>query len=330
MGKEHFRRTRADAAFTAAQRADARAALRVLEGSGLSLEAAARRAIQGRAALQRVTVDEAVERFLRVKLKRREHTYDWYETRLNVMRATFGARFMDEVSRAEFRAWIAALDVSDGTRANYTRASRALWRWAAAQEPPMAGPSPTEGMDATSSTRGKTPGFLSVAEVRAIMEAAVEWRPALALMLFGGVRVEEVAGKGKPPLTWRQVDVVGKVIHIPAECAKTGKARLIEGLPEAVWAWLGDPREDAEPICPGQAGSAVRWAKRFVKRKWPADALRHTFATYGLALGPGGDRVADWLGHDGGVRLLRAHYAGLARRAEADSYFALRPPETGQ
>lgn len=232
---------------------------------------------------------------------------------------------MDEVSRADFRSWLAGLDCTETTRAGYIRAARALWRWAAAQEPPLAGPPPTTGLSGNVSTRGTTIQFLTVPEVANLLTAATHWKPALALMLFAGVRVEEVAGEGKPPLTWRHFDVAEKVIRIPAECAKTGRARLLQGLPEAVWAWLGPARPDTERIAPGQSLNAVRWAQKRLGRAWPKNALRHTFATYAVAATGEPDRVAGWLGHEGGARLLHAHYAGLARRAEGEAFFAMRP-----
>jgi integrase len=258
MGKEHFGRTRVDAALSAAQRADARAALKLLEGSGLSLEAAARRAIEGKAAVRRVSMEVCADLFLRTKLVKREHTYDWYEARLRAVRDAFGEREMDSVTRAEFREWVAAMEVTASTRSGYVRAARALWRWAAAQEPPLAGPPPTTGMQASVSSRRRTKGFLTVPEVDAILSEAREWRPALALMIFAGIRIEEIAGKGKPPMTWREVNVVEKTIRVPGECAKIeGQPRLLQGLPDAVWAWLGTPRADGERICPGKSGSAT-------------------------------------------------------------------------
>ncbi len=328
MGKEHFGRTRVDRALSSAERADARAALKILEGSGLSLEAAARRAIEGKAALRRISVEDCADAFLRAKLAGvRPQTFDWLEVRLGAVRAVFGERRMDEVSRADFRAWLAEMPVTESTRSGYVRAARQLWRWAAAQEPPMAGPSPTEGLSGAATTRGRTVDFLTVAEVAGILAEASPWRPALALMLFAGLRVEELAGQGKPALTWRAIDPEQRCIRVPAECAKTGRARLLQDLPPTVWAWLGPRGEDAGRVCPGQSVSAVRWAKGRVERAWPTNALRHTFATYAVALTGEPDRVAGWLGHLGGSNLLHGHYAGLARRAEGEAFFALRPAE---
>lgn len=323
----HFGRQRKDRALSAQERADARAAFLLLQGSGLSLEAAARRALEGRAALQRITVEACADRFLRARLGScRDTTWGFYESKLNAVRDAFGARHMDEVSRAEFRAWLAGIGRTETTRAGYVRAARALWRWAAHQEPPLAGPSPTEGLSGSAGGKGGTVGFLTVAEVAGILAVPSAWRPALALMLFAGIRVDEVAGEGKPPMTWRAVSVVEKTIRVPGECAKVeGRARLLQGLPPAVWAWLGEPGGDASRIAPGHSLNAVRWAQKRLARKWPKNALRHTFATYAVALTGEPDRVAGWLGHEGGSRLLHACYAGLARRSEAEAFFALVP-----
>lgn len=328
----HFGRGRADRALSAGERADARAAIKILEGSGLSLEGAARKAIEGRSALSRISVEVCADLFLKARLGDcRDTTWGFYETKLQGVRDAFGKLFMDDVSRADFREWCAALEVTPTTRAGYVRAARALWRWAARQEPPLAGPSPTEGMSGTVSARGSTVGFLTVAEVAGILEEKSDWRDALALMLFAGLRVEEVAGEGKPAMTWREVDRVGKVIRVPGECAKvTGQARLLQGLPPAVWAWLGKGAPDSARICPGQSMNAVRWAQARLDRPWPRNALRHTFATYAVALTGEPDRVAGWLGHESGARLLNAHYAGLARKAEAVEFFALRPASSAK
>lgn len=320
-----FFRARKDRALSAVERSDARAALALLQGSGLSLEAAVRRALEGRAALRRITVEDATEKFLRARLGDcRDTTWGFYETKLQAVRDTFGTRQMDEVSRADFREWLAAMQVTPTTRAGYVRAARALWRWAARQEPPLAGPSPTEGLSGTVPAKGDTIGFLTVAEVAGILEKPSAWRSCLALMLFAGLRVDEVAGEGKPPLLWRSINVSEKTIRVPGECSKTGRARLLQGLPPTVWAWL-QPQADEVRICPGQSENAVRWCQPRLARKWPKNALRHTFATYAVALTGEPDRVAGWLGHEGGSRLLHGHYAGLARKAEAEAFFALRP-----
>jgi len=59
--------------------------------------------------------------------------------------------------------------------------------------------------------------------------------------------------------------------------------------------------------------------------KWPQDCLRHSFATYAVALTNNPGQVAIWLGHNGNPTMLYRHYRGLTTKAEADKFFALRP-----
>jgi integrase len=319
---------RIDFALSPALRADARAAFLLLQGTDISLEEAARRAVRGRRALRRILVSVAADEFVRSRLLagRRAWTVEWYEQKLKMFVAKFGARFFDEVDRSELHTWLNGLPVAIGTRAGIARAVRALWRWGLAQEPQLVAVDLTVGLKTTGPSNAGEAKFLTVPEVAQIMAAAGPYRSALALMLFGGVRPEEVAGWGKEPLRWRQVRVEDKVIRIPGEIAKTGKPRLIEELPAAVWAWL-EPQGDGVAVCPARARQAILAAQRAIEgADWPHDATRHTFATYAMAAASDAGQVATWLGHEGVPTMLHRHYRGLTDKASAAQFWDLRPP----
>lgn len=325
---------RSDFALSPAQRADAREALRLLTGSGLSLVDAAKRALYQKRAIKRISVESCADLFLRAKLTagKRAATVRWYEENLSRIVTEFGARDLDSVSRADFRTWLAELPTRKGndgraTRAALARCGRALWRWAAAQEPPMAGTDPTGGLEFSAPASAKTRGgVLTVAECRQILLGAGRHRAALALAIFAGVRPEELAGKNKPWLRWEHVNTEEHWIIVPEGIAKTGKKRAIEGLPSPLWAWL-----HAEPLRDNV--SPVNWrtlqetAKKLCGRKeWPHDALRHTAASYLLAHTQDAGKVANWLGHEDSPRMLHTKYFGLVRQAEAQEWIALVPP----
>lgn len=314
---------RIDFALTPAQRADAREALRILAGSNLTLTDAARRSVVGRRALRRVTVAVARDEFIHAKLGKRARTVEFYENKLKPVVEKFGEQGMDDIEREVFHNWLRKLGVSAGTRAGIVRASRALWNWALAQAPQLAAIDVTAGLDGTGPSNQGEAEFLTVPEVADIMAAAGPYRSALALLLFGGVRPEELAGRNKPRLLWRQVRPAERIIRIPADVAKTGKPRLIEGLPEAVWHWIV-PGNDRDPVSPGRTRQALDRAQTALARSWPHDATRHTFATYALAFTGDAGKVATWLGHEGNPTMLHRHYRGLATKAEADMYWALR------
>jgi hypothetical protein len=317
---------RRDFALTPEQRSDARVALAILEGTGLTLTAAAQIASGGRRAVEAVLVADAAERFNLhvVRSKLRARTLEWYEHHLRCIVAALGERPMPSITRAELLRWIASQPGSAGTRAGLSRCVRALWRWAAKQEPPLASADVVAGLDATGPGNGGEAGILTVPEARAIMAGAGAYRSALAALLFAGVRPEELAGRSKPPLLWRHVLTSERMIRLPAEIAKTGRARIIEGLPEAVWRWLV-PGQANEPISPGRTRQALERAQATMRRPWPPDATRHSFASYGLALTQDAAKVATWLGHEGAPGVLHRHYRALVTRAEADSYFGIVP-----
>lgn len=87
----------------------------------------------------------------------------------------------------------------------------------------------------------------------------------------------------------------------------------------------------------GMKGSAIKagrlsWdyvvedARKAVKPSalWPADVLRHSYATYWMAVHAHEGRLAEILGNS--PRIIQVHYKGLATQKEGQKYFAIRPP----
>ncbi|WP_404422978.1 tyrosine-type recombinase/integrase [Nibricoccus sp. IMCC34717] len=313
---------RKDFALTPDQKMDARTAVRILEGSGITLTQAAEQAVRGRRALLRWTFDKACDEFNLEKARSgiRSRTVDFYQQKLSRLQTQLGERIMDEITKRDLDAVIKSLGKTRGTRASLVRAARALWNWCVKHDPQVAVEDVTSGMDGVGPSAKGDAQILTPAEVERIMQAAGPYTSALALMLFAGVRPEEVAGQGKQPLCWRHVRVSEKLIRVPAEIAKTGKPRLLEDLPPKVWRYL-KAGKDEERISPALTRQAIKYAKRALGRKWPHDATRHTFATYALALTAEPGRVSMWLGHEGKPSLLHQRYRGLATKAEAEAYW---------
>lgn len=323
MGAPHL-------AFTPRLKLEVRRALELLEGSGISLEEAARRAIVGRSAGARFSFGKVYDLFMRSRLDDcRASTFTWYEVKLAPFHLRWELRLMDSITREELREELAALTVSKATRAAHARAVRALWRWGAAQEPPLVGSDVTTGLR-TSSPRGtgmRDDGVISVAACAEILAGAGACRSAIALGLFAGVRPDELAGKGKPRLLWRHINFPERFVRIPHDVAKTGKARALQNLPPTLWHWL-TPGAPEAPVCPVSSAHLRRLIIRRLGRSIPFDGLRHTFASHAVALlgeiGP----VSLWMGHEGRAALLHNTYLGLVTRADAVRFWALTPPET--
>lgn len=316
---------RTDFALTPEQRIDARDALRILADTGITLTLAAQQAVQGRRAVRRIKFTQAVDDFIRSRMESglRSTSVGWYQKMLALPEAKFGPKFFDEISRAELFAWLKAVPISEHSRAGMSRALRAVWRWGVAHEPQLVGLDITPGLRSNAPRNEGDAKFLTVEQVKEVLADPGPFRNALALLFFGAVRPEEVAGDGKPRLLWKHVRIEEKMIRIPGDIAKTGKPRTIEELPPTLWHWL-KPGEDDEPICDAHIRQATRRAKDIIG-EWHHDATRHTCATYLLALTGDAGKVSTWIGHEGKPSLLHRNYKGLTTKPEAQKFFALRP-----
>jgi integrase len=257
---------------------------------------------------------------------------DFYEQRLALFSASALADKWQRVQRADLRAWLDQMECGAVTRAMTFRALRAFYRWAARAEPAMCGKPPTEGITIEGALGDRSaPEFYAVEAVAVLLEGcAADIRPAVAAQLFAGLRPEEVAPKmgGKERISWEDFNFEEKIVRVPAAVAKTRAVRLIEALPATLWAWLeATPKARREgPLWPGTYDwLRARTKAALGKQPWVRDGLRHTFATHAVAWTRDVGQVSEWLGHEGGTRLLHRNYKSAVLRAAAEKYFALRP-----
>lgn len=311
--------------MTSDERRDARAALALLHGTGVTLEQAARLATGRTSPGVRIALGAAVDEF------RREHAQQWrpataeyFEYKLESFAAALGRdKWMDSITVAEVEGHCKR-GSAGGTAAQW-RAVRALLRWAYRHRPPYLPSDLAAEVRMPTATPRTTVDFLSVEECRKLFGSLPGYHhAALALALFSGVRPFEVAGR--PPLLWRHVDCEEQIIRIPAEVAKTGVARIIEGAFPVLWEWLrAHQAGPGEPVCPHAWAHVQRRCAAALQRPWPHDALRHTFATYHVSMFKDAAKTALVLGHEGSPALLHRHYRGMVAQVEARQFAELRP-----
>lgn len=341
--KKRVQNLRSDFRLGPAEKADARAALVLLAGTGLSLTDAARRAIIARddraPVVRSVPFSDALRDFIAYThgKKRRLATLAYYETHLTRFGESPLAARWQRVTRPELRKWLDGLTQGATMKAMVFRCVRAFYRWAGRQEPALVGKSPTEGMAFESEIGGggeaSAPKFYAVGDVRRLLDALdAETRAAVAVQLFAGLRPEEVVPRqgDKTGIAWPHLLFAERIVRVPAEVAKTRRARVLEGLPPALWWWLDlAPAEGRSGALWQRTDELYRWrlgrALKAVSVERIRDGFRHTFATYAVALNSDPGRVALWLGHEGNPTMLHRHYRGLATNADAEAFFALRP-----
>ena len=129
--------------------------------------------------------------------------------------------------------------------------------------------------------------ILSPQEIVQLRQTATHYRngscaAAVGMMLYAGIRPHEVAR-----LTWAQVDLRERAIYILPRHSKTGGARRVTIHKPLLRILRKRKGEDNGLICPRNWLHHWRELRRVAGwgcgRKWPQDALRHTFASYHLS-----------------------------------------------
>jgi integrase len=283
------------------------------------------------------TVAEIVEKLIAdaVAAARREKTTTDLRYRLGAFAKSFGARKLSEITLNELQSWANHPRLSARSRRHMLTKLSQLFRYAEKRgwcekniATYVARPDVPDG----------EPGFLSVEQCTRLLERAPDHNllPYVVLSLFAGIRVAELRR-----LTWDKVKLSEGVVIIDGSVAKT-KSRRIVDLNGTACAWLAicgrrtgsvvDPvnfrkRNDSmlRAACFGKPGAETKRerAAGVTLELWPENAMRHTAATYSYAMTQDAVRVSAMLGNSPDV--LHRHYRGLATKADAERFWALRP-----
>lgn len=172
----------------------------------------------------------------------------------------------------------------------------------------------------------KTPEIFKVQEVAKILSKTkplTDIRSYLAIGAFAGLRSKEIAR-----LTWDKIKLADREIVLDNEVTKTGSRRVIK-FTENLAQWLAPY---TAKLATNEHITERNFQQRFKKFrddnkiKWVNNGLRHSAATYYLALTKNAYLTAEQMGH--AVDVLKQHYNGLAREKEAIEYFAICPSKT--
>ncbi len=223
-----------------------------------------------------------------------------------------------EIHTKDIDAWIFGLKGSAQSKDKHRRLLHNFFAW-------CEGRGYTDENPATRAAKvkviRKAPGILAPAKVAALLAAApAEIIPALAIGFFAGLRTAEISR-----LDWREIDLQRGYIEITAEKAKSSQRRLVEITPN-LRAWLEPHARRTGPVRLTEMRHKDRFdqARKDAGITWPANACRHSFASYHLALHQDAAKTALQLGHTN-TAVLFQHYRELARVEEAKAYFRIAP-----
>jgi integrase len=178
------------------------------------------------------------------------------------------------------------------------------------------------------------PGILTVFQSECLLRSSrlkrADLLPFIVLGLFCGLRPEEAV-----QLSHLNIQLSRNYVEVPAAVAKSRKRRIVD-IPLNGREWLSV----CGPISPmsiraynNKLMTARKWAGRNLAAflfehssvfPWPHDALRHSFASYHLALHGSADRTATQMGHRS-TEMLFSNYRELVLTCEAEKFFAIVP-----
>jgi integrase len=180
--------------------------------------------------------------------------------------------------------------------------------------------SATEADDvARAKDRGGPTGILTPVELASILKKAPEKvRLFIGLGAFAGMRSSEILR-----LDWSDINFQRQFITVAAEKAKTATRRLVPILSN-LRLWLTSYRGQTGRLFSTRrdADRAIHFAKQ-CGVEWPNNALRHSYATYRLALVADAARVALEMGNS--PQKLMRNYRELVDKREAEAWFSIKP-----
>jgi integrase len=240
--------------------------------------------------------------------------------RLGRFATDFGSRHIAEITTTDIDQWLRDLNLGPVSRNTFRRRLVTLFKFAKIH-------GWCRTIPAAESTRVREVsdevGILTPSELSGLLNvASQETIPYWTIGAFAGLRACELER-----LDWS--DVNSRHIRVRAKHAKTASRRLVDIHPN-LQKWLLPYRGRTGKISPDNLRVKLLADRKraadagALTRKWPPNALRHSFASYYLARFNDAPKLALQLGHTGQDIIFR-HYREVVTRAEARKYWNIVP-----
>lgn len=274
-----------------------------------------------------ISIEDAVKLFLAAKRRanRRERYVKALEVNyLKPLQKAFPARVVSEITPEEMRGFIYARERAPKTVMNYLKSLDVFFHFLIREG--YCSLNPLARIEKPMLGEGKA-AFLSVENVTAMLQFALDQDrkaecASMALVLFCGVRVEEVER-----LTWADVRLDSRRVVLEAAVAKKRKRRVNE-ISENAYEWLTRCHSTAA-IAPRNYDNRLRSIRQQAGVTYGQNSMRHSFASYHVALHENAAKTAFMLGHPD-ANLLYSTYRDLVSKEDAAKYWEIVPAEVAK
>lgn len=237
--------------------------------------------------------------------------------RLERFGTDFDCQTLASISSRDIDDWLRALPVGGVTRNSFRRRLSTLFTYARKRGYVQA--NPVEDVE-RAKERHSPVGILTVEETeRLLRNAQPEMVPCWAVGAFAGLRTAEIQR-----LSWDEIDLSAGFVEVKAEKSKTANRRLVTIQPN-LQKWLAPLRKSNGPVTPTNFQSRAKHDRdrAGLRRQWPNNALRHSFASYHLAAFNDAAKLALEMGNS--PRIIFVHYRELVRPSDAAQYWSIQP-----
>ena len=227
----------------------------------------------------------------------------------------FGESLVCDIKTREIRDAFLRLELPPTLQKSFKRNLRAAFTYAVANG--YAAENPFKGLF-TDDKPSREIATLTFEEARALYEKSTEsLRPYIVLATWCGIRPDETKR-----LEWKDIKWDRQWVEVRK--SKTGKKRFV-AMADNVMAMLEPYRGKSGPVV---AMSANAWRLEFeaarkaagVFDNWQEDIMRHTFASYWLAMHNDLDGLARQMGHSSTATAYQ-HYLDAVGKAEAIAFW---------
>lgn len=257
---------------------------------------------------------------------------------VNRFGSDFGASLIDDVMPEQFGEWLSEWKKTPSAYNFALRHIKPFFTWAIGKK--YAVQSPAEGIKQRKHQRAPI-SILTPAQAHSLLDAcrdysgdgevsenlwvnAADMKIAVAVLLFAGVRPEEVTA-----LTWEHVKLAHGYIRIEPEVSKTNSVRLVQIEPN-LKAWL-------ETVPPEKRTGKI--APKNWQRKWQAvrrgasishlnDVCRHSYASYWLAAHRDTYGLLENMGHTTSKTTIK-YYLTACNPEDVPAYWRIFPEDGG-
>lgn len=253
------------------------------------------------------------------------------KSRLGIFAEQFDGQMVATITTKEIDDWLRSLAVGPVTRNHYRRLVILAFNFAVQRGYAPANPA-GEKKTTKAKERWKRPHILTVAQAARLLESATpDVLPYIAIGLFAGLRRAEIER-----LNWNDIDFESGQIEVEAEDEDEGDSeqnktgwRFVKIEPN-LREWLLPVRKHRGPVTPDDFQKQFDQTRKAAGiTAWPSNALRHSFASYWLAVFKDINALALQMGNS--PAMIKKHYLGLVKPKKhglPGHYWELRPATT--